>query len=190
MAEVTLIGGFASSHERYTEYAQIVGEHRQKPTRGYGFREASTHLEEIANTIDRQEVITHSGGLLVVHDAMKRFDVQPETIMAIAPSIQSQVRSLVARGLLIGLHNPAEQEQFEQKVETDTGRHELTDHPLFNARLIRRLGHFGSLEFLAELAANDTNVTVALMSHDGLFDNHRIKPERLQFIERLSLIHI
>ncbi len=181
MAELILTGGYGSTPEQYHHIATAVGNARGTPTTGYGLREAHTNLATFAEHIDRQEVMTHSGGLLVVHDAVK-LGAQPSKITAIAPSVPSQVRSLVSRGILIGLHDPVEQEQFDEKINSASTKRELLEHPLFYAKIVHRLGHFASLDFLADMAARDTDVTAVMMSHDGLFDNGRVALRRQQLV--------
>lgn len=109
MAEVTLIGGFASTRRQYETYSKLVESRTGRSVKGYGFHEAAEHLEQLAEEMDRRDVITHSGGLLIARDALC-LGAQPRSIRAIAPSIPSQVRTLVPRGLLINLHNPVQQE--------------------------------------------------------------------------------
>lgn len=184
MTEIVLTGGYGSTHDQYLSIAQGVGDYRGQPTVGYGLREALANLATYAALIDRQEVKTHSGGLLAVHEAARLYGARPSKITAIALSMPSQVRSLVLRGALIGLHDPVEQEQFDQKINSDSTRQELFEHPLFYARIIRRLGHFASLDFLADMAQSGTDVTAVLMSHDGLFDIGQIDTKKRQLVEK------
>ena len=181
MAEVTLIGGFASTRRQYETYSQLVESRTGRSAKGYGFHEAAEHLEQLAEEMDRRDVITHSGGLLIAHDAL-RLGVRPRSITAIAPSIPSQVRTLVPRGLLINLRNPVQQEQFRQKVQTESAKHEVMAHLGANIQAVRRLGHFASLDFMADTSARGIETTVALMTHDGLFDNNKIPDDKIMSI--------
>lgn len=184
MTEIVLTGGYGSTPDQYLNIAKAVGDYRGQPTAGYGLREALGNLAKYAASIDRQEVITHSGGLLAVHEAARLYDARPSKVTAIALSMPSQVRSLVLRGALIGLHDPVEQEQFDQKINSDFARQELLEHPIFYAKTIRRLGHFASFDFLADLAQEGADVTAVLMSHDGLFDIEKIDTKRRQLVEK------
>jgi len=173
MAEVILLGGFASTQRDYDQYAGMVEASSGRETSGYGFNGALNELETVAESIDHRDVITHSGGLLVAHDAMN-LGAMPRSVTAIAPSIPSQVRKLVSAGLLISLNNPVQQEQFHEKVQTASAKDEVLSNLTLSIRSVRRLGHFASFSFMESISLQGVSVKAALMSHDGLFDNDKI----------------
>jgi hypothetical protein len=104
-----------------------------------------------------------------------KFGATPEEITSIAPPIPEMVRNLLWRGALIGYSDPAMQEQMEAKMATFSSKEELAQHPLLNFGALPALGHFASLEFAAWAERQGSNVEVAFMHHDGLFNLRNIR---------------
>ena len=174
MTEITLVGGFSSSPDQYNYLAAKLEDYYGVSITGVNFSSARAHPERLADLIDKQKVIAHSAGLLAVAEAMK-LGAAPKEISSIAPPIPELVRKLVWRGALIGYSNPATQEQMEAKMASFNSKEELAQHPVLNFGAIPALGHFASLEFAAWAESQGTDVEVAFMHNDGLFNLRNIR---------------
>lgn len=174
MTEIALVGGFSSSPKQYDSLAAQLQDYYGDTTMGINFSSAIAHTEQLADMIDRRKVIAHSAGLLAVAHAMKLGAV-PDQITSIAPPIPELVRTLVLKGAFFGYHNSETQEQVEEKMNGFTSREELARHPVRNFGAIPRLGHFASLEFAAWAERQGSDVEIAFMRDDGLFNLHNIR---------------
>lgn len=176
MTEIMLVGGFSSGPEQYEYLAAKLQDYYGVSTTGINFSTARAHPERLADLIHDKKVIAHSAGLLAVSQAMK-YGAIPSEINSIAPPIPELVRKLVWRGALIGYNNPATQEQMEAKMASFNSKEELAQHPLRNFGAIPALGHFASLEFAAWAKRQGSDVEVAFMQNDGLFNLRNIRQE-------------
>jgi hypothetical protein len=174
MTEIALVGGFSSSPDQYQYLAAKLQDYYGVVTTGINFSTARAYPERLADLIDRQKVVAHSAGLLAVAEAMKLGAV-PDHITSIAPPIPELVRKLVWRGALIGHSDPATQEQMEAKMAGFSSKEELAHHPVRNFGSLPALGHFASLEFATWAERQGSDVEVAFMQNDGLFNLRNIR---------------
>lgn len=170
MANYLVNGGFGSSREQCAYFAAQISELTGAPADGAHFSWALSHPEEHARLIDNREVITYSAGAYAVHETMHKFDVSPRSLTMIAPPIPERVRSLIRRGALIGLDDPAAKEIEGKIADGHNTARELREHPLRNFGAIAKLGHFATLDFASELTLSGVPVRIGFMERDGLFN--------------------
>ncbi|MES2875906.1 MAG: hypothetical protein V4678_00385 [Patescibacteria group bacterium] len=168
MAEAIIIGGFGSSPEQMHFLAERMTNHLGMDTIGINFREASQHKKRLASFVAGKTVVTHSGGLKPLANAVKAYNSMPERLTAIAPPVPEQIRKLLWRGAMIGLGlNGMPDFELERKVGAGD---ELTHHALANFGRIPSLSSFNAMNEVADLQRRGVETTIAFMEHDGLFD--------------------
>lgn len=168
MAEVIVVGGFGSGPEQMKSIAHRIGEHLGKTAFGINFRMATRNSERLADIVDGNTVVTHSGGAKAVVDSFEHYGAHPDRLVAVAPPVPEQIPKLLWRGALINLG--VKQEILEQLEEKFTSTSELINHPLANFGRIPALGHFAAIAEITRMQQAGTDATVALMSQDTLFD--------------------
>lgn len=180
MANYLVNGGFGSSREQCAYFAAQISESTGAPADGAHFSWAISNPEAHAERIDNREVISYSAGVYATHRTLEKYDVKPRSLTMIAPPLPERVRSLVLRGALIGLDDPA-QHEIEEKIacEHDIVR-ELREHPVRNFGAVAKLGHFAALDFAREMAESGIPVRVGFMERDGLFNLEAIDVDTLQ----------
>src|SRR3982751_3288296 len=101
MAEIVIVGGFASSPEQMNHVAHLISDHLGASATGICFRQASQESTRLADLIDGADIITHSGGIKPVIDTIEKHLVMPSDVTTIAPPVREQMPRLLMRGALI-----------------------------------------------------------------------------------------
>lgn len=177
MAEVVMIGGFASTEKQVAGTAEQLAEYLDKDVEALNFRQAR---EKSSAFFDGRSVITHSGGILPVEGS------RPEELLAVAPVVPSSQAALLFKGWAMGrkLHQA---EASEERLR-DTSYYEGLRHWNANFGALPEISKFNTFEAVRKMARYGTKVTVSLMEQDGLFAYRG--EELLEDIEHAMLAHV
>lgn len=175
MAEIVVVGGFGSSPDQMNFIARTIGDYLGQSATGICFRQASQEHSRLADLIDGSSIMTHSGGIKPVIDAIERHLVMPAEVTTVAPPVREQIPRLLVRGAMISLGLREKNDELEKKFNSTD---ELVHHAVANFLRIPSLSQFNSVAEVAHLQQEGVDTTVALMGQDGLF-NYQVRPVEL-----------
>lgn len=160
MAEILLTAGFASTKRQVDRTAQALSEHYNKDVEGITYTDALRKTGAFFS--GRELVVTHSGGI----DALDRSSVKAERVISIAPPVPHTITGLVTRGF----KKMRQCEDAFGGTFKQSSLYEGLSHSMRSMQQIRNLSNVNGFEIAHDLAKRGTDMTLALMSDDGLFD--------------------
>lgn len=159
MAEIILLGGFASTNSQVNATALELSDHLNKDVQGFNF---SSGRDQDPRFFDEKIIYTHSGGILAAENS------HPSELTIVAPPVPEAVAALLWRGWFMG--RKLRQAEESEKGFTDTSTYEALRHPGKNFGSMPEISRFNSFLSAIHHRSNGANVTMALMRSDGLFN--------------------
>ncbi len=161
-AEVILTAGFASTKHQVERTSKRLSEYLDKDVEGINYTDALAKNRAFFD--GRDFIITHSGGI----NALDRPGIRADQIIAIAPPVPQSMTELIVRGF----HKLRQCEgQFEAGFRQSSA-YEGCRHLARSVKQIHELSRVSCFTLAQRLASNGSDITIAMMSDDGLFDYH------------------
>lgn len=187
MTEMRLLAGYGSSKYQADRAAREMSAYRGVPALGITLLDASKNLEATAESIDGQDLYTHSGGALGFKMVKDEFpDCIPRSVVFVASPIPTASGVLIRHSPSIVQHLAVDSLRSPRAFISNTRHlhHTLKDGLRYykdNWNMIRPISEFDTITYAGRLEEEGIAVELVYQESDELF------PITNEIIDRVAL---